>query len=244
MPRKAKPGRGWRGVTQPPGVSLSAPSALRHQQRPCPGWGRCEADVKGWAEPPGPVENEPLSSQWDKVGTNSCLTLGEEWASHHGHNSSTLLLQRLHSDRKLRRRVIVWLQAFPQGWCSSTHWCDAFFPASSLLGPAPGAYLQSGSYSLPPLSNWNKFTQLQLEGLQTIHFLFLCFGKKPFPWGPRLPLISVIRLQFWVTAFPACFYWNAAIFHLKVYFNIKSQIWLNLNQKKGLGRQRNNNTSI
>lgn len=94
--------------------------------------------------------------------------------------------------RVLRRRVIMWLQAFPKGWCLSTHWCDDFFPASSLLWPTPGAYLQSGSLSLSLLPNWNKFTQLQLEGLQTIRFLFPFLGKKPFPWGPRLPLFSVI----------------------------------------------------
>lgn len=146
--------------------------------------------------------------------------------------------------RVLRRKVIMQLQAFPKGWCLSTHWCDDFFPASSLLWPTPGAYLQSGSLSLSLLPNGNKFTQLQLEGLQPIRFLFPFLGKKPFPWGPRLPLFCDTKLQFWVAAFPACFCWNAAVFHLKAYFNIKSQIWLNLNQKKGLGRQRNNNTSI
>lgn len=93
--------------------------------------------------------------------------------------------------RLLRRRVVMWLQAFPKGWCLSTHCCDAFFPASSLLWPTPGAYLQSGSCSLSPLPSWNTFTQLLLEGLQTILFLFPFFGKKPFPWGPRV-LISVI----------------------------------------------------
>lgn len=92
----------------------------------------------------------------------------------------------------LRRRVIMWLLAFPKGWCLSTHWCDDFLHAPSLLWPTPGAYLQSGSYSLSLLPNWNKFTQLQLEGLQTMHFLFPFLGKNPLPWGPRSPIISVI----------------------------------------------------
>lgn len=90
------------------------------------------------------------------------------------------------------------------------------------LWPTPGAYLQSGSYSLSLLPNWNKFTQLQPEGLQTIHFLFPFLGKEPFPWGPRFPLVSVTPncSSGWLHSQPASAE-MLLFFHLKPYFNIK-----------------------
>lgn len=78
------------------------------------------------------------------------------------------------------------------------------------------------------------------------NMLSVCFPwQEAFPKRTKIPTrFSDTKLQFWVTAFPARFCWNAAVLHLKACFNIKSQIWLNLNQRKGLGRHRNNNTSI
>lgn len=66
--------------------------------------------------------------------------------------------------------------ACSKGWRLSTCCSAGLSPASSLLWPMPGTCLRFGAYSQSLLPKQNKFTQLQPEGLQTIHFLI------SFPW--------------------------------------------------------------
>lgn len=96
-PRCAQQGRAWQrmeGWHPARGWVVCLPVCSLCAQAP-----RClTLAVKGWAELPAPMENEPLGNQWDKMDTNCCLTLGEVWASHH---SSSTFLQRPHSDRQI-----------------------------------------------------------------------------------------------------------------------------------------------
>lgn len=126
--------------------------------------------------------------------------------------------------RLLRRTVTTWPQACPKGWRLSTCCSAGLSPASSLLWPTPGAYLRSGAYSQSLLPNQNEFMQLQLKGLQTICFLVSFPWWEAFPMGTRITThLCDIKLKSCVAVFPARFCWNAAVCHLKVFLNIKSQ---------------------
>lgn len=124
----------------------------------------------------------------------------------------------------LSRTVIAWLQDCPKGWCLSTCCSAALTPASSLLWPVPGVYLQSAAYSQWLLPNQNKSTQLQLEGLHTICILVSFPQWEAFPMGTKITThFCDIKQMSCMAVFPACSCWNAAVCHLKVFFNIKSR---------------------
>lgn len=124
----------------------------------------------------------------------------------------------------LSRMVIAWLQDGPKVWGLSTCCSAVLTSASSLPWPVPGVYLQSAAYFQWLLPNQNKSTQLQLEGLHTTRILVSFPQWEAFPMGTKIAThFCDIKQKSCVAVFPACSCWNAAVCHLKVFFNIKSQ---------------------